>query len=699
MIFTGEPAWFLIFCLILSGGYAAGLYFRERNTEIPSAVRAALAAIRFLAVFLISFLLLSPFVRTITRSREKPLVIIAQDNSGSIALNPDSAYYQGDYLEELDALAGELSSDCEVKLLTFGETAASLQPGQSFKNSVGYNEKLTNISDLFSAMSTLYSNRNLGAVILATDGIYNSGYNPVYLSSKSAFPIYTIALGDTAKRKDLILSHLNYNRVVYLNNKFPLQISVQAHDCDGARTLLTVSGGGQQLYSQELAVDRPDFTATINVLLDAREIGLKRYRVSLSPLEGELNTDNNSREIFIEVLDARTKILILYNSPHPDIAALRDAAETNMNYEVEDFSLADFTGHLEAYNLVILHQLPSAGHAAAAVLSEIKAKEIPVLYILGTQSDLNRFNDAQGSLKIVSARNLFEETLPSYNPDFGLFQVDAETARLLNGFPPLTAPAGDYKPGNMTSSLLNQRIGTVQTSRPMLLLSQNLQYRSGVITGEGIWRWRMMNYSLAGNQNAFNDLFNKVFQFLSLKEQKQNLRVYHKSSFPEYERLQFDAEVYNRNYELVNEPELEIMITDEQDKQYPFTFSKSMDSYRLDAGRFNPGNYTWQAKVRVGEETFAANGQFSVTRVDLESLNLMADHALLNAISSESEGKMILPAEMDQLKADILSNPDIKPLIYTKKRINDMVNIPWLLASVIALLAVEWFIRKRSGSY
>lgn len=699
MIFTGQPIWFIFFCLLLAGAYAGGLYFRERKTEISAPARTVLGSLRFLAVFFISFLLLSPFVKIATRSKEKPLVVIAQDNSASVAMNADSSFYRKDYLDQLDGLATGLSQSCDVRLLTFGEVPVPLQPGASLEGTVGYTERLTNVSSLFADLATLYSHRNFGAVILSSDGIYNAGTNPLYLSSKAGFPVYAIALGDTARRKDLILSHLNFNRIVYLNDRFPLQATVQAHDCQGQRTLLTVTADGQRIHSQELPIDRTDFTATVNIILDASQAGLKRYQVSLSSLEGEVNTDNNRRDIFVEVLDARNRILILYHSPHPDVSALRNAAEQNLNYEVEDYAADEFTGQPEEYNMVILHQLPSADHSASALLTTIREKEVPALFILGTQSDLNRFNEGQGNLRIISPRNLYEETLPSVHAGFGLFTLDPATAGLLGSFPPLISPAGDYRAGTMTNVLLYQRIGTVQTSRPMLLLSQNQQYRSGVITGEGIWRWRMMNYSLAGNQDAFNELFNKVFQFLSLKEQRQSLRVYHKSGFPEFERLQMDAEVYNRNYELVNEPELEIVISDNQGRKYPFTFSRSGDAYRLDAGRLEAGNYSWQASVRVGEETFTSAGQFSVTRVELESLDLVADHSLLAGMAGQSGGKVYRPDQLDLLKNDILSNPDIKPVLYTRKRINELVNLPWLLAAVIVLLGTEWFIRKRLGSY
>ncbi len=38
---------------------------------------------------------------------------------------------------------------------------------------------------------------NLGAVVLAGDGIYNQGVEPLFAASGLSVPIYTIALGDT----------------------------------------------------------------------------------------------------------------------------------------------------------------------------------------------------------------------------------------------------------------------------------------------------------------------------------------------------------------------------------------------------------------------------------------------------------------------------------------------------------------------
>jgi hypothetical protein len=126
--------------------------------------------------------------------KEKPVIIIAQDNSQSIVKTIDSSYYRSEYIDNLKHLIKQLSSDYEVVSYTFGQGVTS---GDEKKLDPGFDENQSNISEMLQYVGEAYEGCNVGAVILATDGIYNKGLNPIAAARRLSFPIYTIAMGDT----------------------------------------------------------------------------------------------------------------------------------------------------------------------------------------------------------------------------------------------------------------------------------------------------------------------------------------------------------------------------------------------------------------------------------------------------------------------------------------------------------------------
>ena len=690
----------ILICLLLAGGYAFSLYFRDIRNEFPRYLKVLLALARFIAVFLVSFLLLSPFVRTISKEKEKPIIILAVDNSQSVLLNADSSDYKNNLLREIDRLSSGLSGIAEVRQYIFGDKVSQLGNDKTFSGSVEFTDQVTDISGLVAELSNLYANLNVGALILATDGIYNTGANPVYQAKEWPHPVYTVALGDTSIRMDLVIARVNYNRMVYLNNKFPVEIVVRAQSAMGNQSRINVFHEGKPVHSLDLIIDREDFTRSFQIILDAKKSGLQKYSISIDPLNGELSLANNLKEIFVEVLDSKSRVLLVSGSPHPDISALHQAIISNLNYEVDEFLLNDFTGNPENYSMVILHQLPSVNDPAEALIRTIREKQVPALFILGMQSDLSRFNQWQAGLNIIVTGNSgFEEAVPVINPGFSAFSISEPTRTWLSDLPPLAAPFGNYQVSNAARVLLNQRLGSVETSKPLIFFNETMDGRTGVISGEGLWKWRLYNYAKNQDHQAFNELINKIVQYLSLKDQKKNFRIYHQSNFRENEPLIFDAEVYNEAYELTNEPEAEISIRNEDAKQFPYVFNKTGNAYHLDAGSFPPGNYSYQAETNLGGKILTAAGQFSVSALDLEALNTVADHHLLFQLAEGSGGIMFYPSDLNQLSENILEREDIRPVTYTRKKYEDLLNKGWVLALIIGLLTMEWFLRKRAGSY
>jgi hypothetical protein len=691
-LITSYPLWFLLLCLLAGATYASLLYYNEKNNDFSILVTRVLAILRGSSVTLIAFLLLSPLLKTTSRYTEKPIVLLALDNSGSIVLGKDSSFYKDEFLSKYRKLADNLSKKYDVQTFTFGDKISNgLNPA--------FSGKQTNMAGLFTEIKDRYSNRNLAALILASDGIYNQGTDPLYVSDDAPYSIYTIALGDTTQQKDILISRINYNHIAFLGNDFPVEITVAAHKCTGVKSKISISTGNQQLFSESFSIGEERFTRTFSTKLSASKPGLQRYRIAVSSVPGEISTENNYQEIFVEVLDGRQKILLLQAAPHPDVAAMKQAIEKNRNYAVDNFMLSDFKGSIASYSLVILYQIPSINDVGFQVTSQLKTIPVPVLYIIGSQSNIPAYNNLMSGLMIPQTLNSFNEATGIMNPDFSLFSLEPEIEHLIPEFPPLNVPFSQYKAGTAAQVLLYQKIGNVNTHIPLILFNQGVDRKSATITGEGIWRWRLANYAKVGNQQAFDELFTRIVQYLAVKEDKSQFRLMLKNNFNENEAVEIDAELYNDSYQLVNEPEVNIVITDEHKNNFPYAFTRTSNAYYLNAGSLPPGEYTYKASAGFGGKVFQKKGMFTVMSLNIESMNTVANHTLLNNIATRHKGKMVYPSQLDKVEQLLSDRDDMKTIAYTKKRYTDLVSFLPVLLVLLGLLSAEWFIRKRNGSY
>ncbi len=688
------PAWYLLFCVLAALCYALLLYWRDqRFREVAPRLHVWLGLLRFLAVFLVTLLLLEPLIKSVVTEVKKPIVVVAQDVSESVAmaLRADTAALRTD----LEALRARLADRYEVATFSFGQ---AVRPGLD----APFADKATNLDALFRELYDRYAGQNLGAVIVATDGIYNRGANPLYTGRQLGAPLYAIALGDTVPEKDLLIKQVFFNKIVYLGDQFVVQVDVAAHHCDGERATLSVQQieGGQARTLQQVPVrvQGDDFFTTVEVTLEARQAGVQRYRFSLSRLTDEVSTANNTRDVFVEVLDARQKILLLAHAPHPDLAAIRRALEQRKNYEVA-VAFADQPIDVAAYDFVVLHQLPSRKYPIQGLLAQMDARKTPRLFIVGAQTDLARFNEAQALLTIRGNGGQVNDVTAWVQPDFDLFTWDERLAAELKVWPPLQAPFGEYGLGD-AEVLLWQRIGKVDTQYPLWAFGEPSGVRTGVLTAEGLWRWRLFEYLQHQNHELTDGLLAKAVQYLSVKEDKRRFRVrVTKNIFDENERIVFDGELYNPSYELVNEPDVTLTVRDENGREYTWVMDKTEKAYRLDAGILPVGSYTFSARVQYGGEMLTATGRFSVQPVQLEAFATTADHALLRRLAEEYGGQLLYPDQIDEIPALLEQSGKVKPVAYASTRTQGLLHHKWLFFLILGLLSLEWFLRRYFGSY
>ncbi len=691
------PIWYVLLCVLLGAAYAFTLYYRDHTFHEQSAIlNRLLGALRFITVTLLSLLLLAPLLRSVITEVQKPIIVLAQDQSESVAAGmPEAA--RTAYRRAFEELSAELERNYAVQQYAFG---SSVREGIDFV----YEDKATNISALLNQLYDLYGNQNLGTVILATDGIYNEGSNPLYLNNKINAPIYTIALGDTTIKRDITLKRVFHNKIAYLGDKFTVQVDIAAQNSTGTSTNLVIykveGNSTRKLQQLPINIDRNDFFTTRDIILDAEQSGMQRYRVVAEPVSGEVTTVNNSKEIFIDVLDARQKILILAHAPHPDLTALRQSISANRNYQVELAFANDIKVNIADFDFIILHQLPSRNYDIANILTTMQARRIPRLFVAGMQTNFARLNQLQSLVSIQSDGRNSNDVQGRAMPDFSNFTLSEQLIQNLPIFPPLIAPFGEFRVAPDASMLLAQRIGKIDTRYPLLVLGEEAGVRTGVLCAEGIWKWRLFDYLQHQNHDIFDELLGKSVQFLSIKDDKRKFRVTpSRNIFNENEPVFFDAELYNDNYDLVNYPDASITIINSEGKEFLFTFNKNGRTYSLNAGIFPVGNYTFRAAVNYNNQNLTATGQFSVQPVQLELYETVADHNLLRLLSAQYGGAMVYPNDIANIADMIRTKGTVKPVLYETAKTRLVINMKWIFFLLLLLLTLEWFFRRYFGAY
>jgi hypothetical protein len=680
--------WWVPVCIILGILYAWLLY--RQPVSLGKNFRLGLAAIRAVVVFIIAMLLVSPLIKTAKYSPQKPLVLIAQDNSSSINTFKPTGFNTAQLVNNLSKLKQELGDKYDVQEFHFSK---DLSNGLSDQ----FNGKQTDIANALHQLNNRFVNQNIGALVLVTDGLYNQGNDPQYEAKNIKTSIYTIALGDTVAKRDLLIGNVNYNKTAFLGNDFEIEVLAAAYQSKGENMRLTVTEDGKQVYTQTIPVTAGDLRRLVPIKLTADKKGLRKYNISIVPIKNELSTQNNTETIYVDVLDARQKVLVLYQSTHPDITVIKQAIETNKNFEVKTSLLSDMASiKLADYSLIVLYQTPAA--SSAAVKSFISKGKTPVWYILGSQTDLQAFNAEQDNVKINTGRTESQEVFALPEAGFSAFTLSDSSRKKIAMLPPLLAPFGNYGTSTNTSVLLKQKIGAVATTYPLLAFSDEAGRRTAVLTGEGLWRWQLAEYQNYGNRNATDELLSQTVQYLTANANRQRFRVYPaRNVFDEGENVILNAELYNDALELINTPDVKINLKNQAGKNYSFLFTRIGQSYQLDAGTLPVGEYNYTATTQNGPQQFKASGQLTVKSLNLETRQSAANHQLLNTIAKQSGGKMLYPAQIGQLADMISKNDNIKTVVYEDKHYSDIIDVKWLFVLILLLLSGEWFLRKREG--
>jgi len=665
-----------------------------------------LALLRLASLGVLALLLLEPMVRRNTESVERPLLPVLVDQSSSQWTGTDSLTRR----EALSTLVNALprwteTAGWDMALLGFDRDVVEL-------SIAGWQAdgKRTDLGGALETVRSRFVHRNVPAVIVVTDGRVNRGPDPEYSARKLEVPHVFVGTGDTAVVKDLDLRDLRMNEVAYLGNAFPVEVTVRSRGFQDVPLLVQLTSGGQILDSKPWTPVQDLASTTWTTQLDADKAGLHtvtaRIQVQGGASIAEATTANNSRSASIEVLESRRKVLFVAQAPHPDLAALRAAAETNQHQETDVLWLSDdLPAELPEHDVLVLHHINPLEWPRNW---SDDVQRSPALWVLGHANSTWR-DWGMGRLGFsLDAQDLITEAQGQVIRPFDAFPLPEALTSMTDMWPPLACPTGTYTVSPTLNAALTQQVGPVTTDWPLWAVRKEDNARTAVTLGEGLWRWRIQDIAQHnGESAAFDALVNGTLQYLSSRTDVNRLRIQAPERLDEDVRCTFVAEVYDASLTPTKDVDVLLSLTQRGGLATEHNFAANARGTDLtaDLGNLLPGIYDWEARCMQGGESLKETGILVVQEVQAEASLSPANHRMLRRMATSTSGTFLgtlnapedapaLQRAWDAFSAQ-LSAQDVVHMSSERQPLHAEV---WLLVVLLALLTTEWAIRRSAGA-
>ncbi|PKD16110.1 hypothetical protein APR41_09965 [Salegentibacter salinarum] len=662
--------------IIIALGFAFFQYlFKNKNKSRETYIYLAL---RFLSVFILLLLLINPKITSTTYELQKPNLILAVDDSESIA-----------HLEQADTVQNILEELKSNEIIQERFELIQYNFGNELLNSTTpeFKATQTNISASLEAVKE-FSRKKPTAVLLISDGNQSTGRDFRYFKPGNNQEIYPVVVGDTTQYSDLELSQLNVNTYAFLNNRFPVEAFISYSGEEQVDSKFIIRSGENVILSEEISLDSEDNSAVIRAELPASSLGVLSYEAEIIPLENEKNKANNTVQFAVEVIDERSKILLISAAPHPDIGTFKKSIETNKQRQLDIKYLEDDLSNLEEYQLIILYQ-PASGFTP--VFEDLEENNQNYLLVSGTQTNWNFLNRIQDFVKKDFANQL-QEIFAVKNPNFNQFQFE-ETG--FSEFPPLEDKFGNISvQNNNFESIYFQEIENLGTSQPLMGIAGEGQNKYAFIFGENIWRWRSNTYLENKSFEKFDNFIGKLVQNITSTQQRERLTIDYNSFYYENEAIKLTANFFDQNYQF--DPNADLVIAVEySEERIESQLVLKHNGYEVDLGNLPAGKYDF--KITETGSQIARSGSFEVIAYNIEQQFISANKNAMEALAENSGTQVHYQNQLQQLSNALLSNDKYKPVQKSRQKIVPLIDWYYLLFLLVLILAAEWFFRKYKG--
>jgi hypothetical protein len=706
----------IVVLVVILATAAAIFFYRQTLPPVTRTRRIILTTLRSLVLSILALLLCEPLIRLTSSSTHPPILALIIDNSKSMTI-ADRTGKRDSTLRALlsDPVFSRLAGRAELRTYTFG---TKLKPGPPLgNNTLPLDDDATDISGALEGLRSEAQKARIDAAIVLTDGSYTLGENPVHDAEQIGIPLYTVGIGDSSVQKDLLVSGIAANELVYSGTRAPVDVTIESAGFGGERVEVVLSDGTKELDRTTLTLEKGNrqYTAEISYIPEGE--GTKRYTVSVSSLPGELTTANNRRSFHARIMKSKLRVLIVASSPSPDLSVLRQTVAEEKNFSVLSFSANGNGGfyegsltaaRIDSADCIVLIGLPSTTVPTATLqmlAQRITEGNKPLLIIGGRAADYRLLGPLAGLMPFTAQQSTTVEQLIYIQPsdaqrDNPIMNIgQAEGIEGWKRLPPVFKTNTVFRPKPGTVTLGFARVQQVVLQDPLIISRKENRLKSLAVLGYGVWRWRLMAQGDPATAPIYSSFIVNGIKWLTTVEDTRPVKVTTtKESFSQGEPVQFVGQVYDASARPDDDAQVRVTARNG-------STSLEADLRPIGNGRYEgtlegagQGDYTFNATATLNGASLGDDrGRFSVGDLNLEFQDTRMNAELLRQLADHSGGRYLEPSQINDLDAALASQASFAPNVEHQAKEIELWNWRTALIVLILLLATEWLLRKRSG--
>jgi uncharacterized membrane protein len=311
--------------------------YRVLGSRVEWRRRAVLGVLRLAALAIILFCIFRPVLVVKAAVAQQNVVGILIDDSRSMQLSDENGT-RADLIRRTfgnpdSPIMKALSDRFLVRTFRFSSSTVRV----TSPSELSFSGTQTRLAAAIESARQELAGLPVSGLVLVTDGAdtTNGTVTDALLASKAeSLPVFTVGVGQESLPKDIQVGRVSVPRTALKGTSLLVDAVLTQTGYAGQTVTLDVEDNGRIVGSQPVRLPADGDPVAVRVRFTADQAGPRVFRLKVAPQPGEIVTENNQRDVQIDVKDRRERILYYEGEPRPEMKFERRAIAGDQNLQL-----------------------------------------------------------------------------------------------------------------------------------------------------------------------------------------------------------------------------------------------------------------------------------------------------------------------------------------------------------------------------